>query len=260
MRIVGPEERQGDVAEDLARGRAVDRGRLLELLGDLLQAREVEDHVEAEVLPRDDDEDRVQDDARVGQPVVDERSCRPAASSVWSASRSGWRISDHTTAATTSESTNGREEEDPQQRAALQALVEDPGDPQRERAAAPPARATMMMALCFRAPLEDVVAEGALEVVEADEVRRRGRGRSTCSRCSGRPGRSAPPRAGSRARSAGSEEERDGHPLARDARAPRPLAVARARARACAGRPGPRPARPGGWGAPPGLPEPMPSA
>jgi hypothetical protein len=47
-------------------------GRLLELLRDALQAGQHDDHVEAEVLPRDDHEHRDHDQRRVAQPVLDE--------------------------------------------------------------------------------------------------------------------------------------------------------------------------------------------
>ena len=47
-------------------------GRLAELLGDLLEAGEQEDHVEAEVLPGDHEEQAVEDDVGVGEPLVDQ--------------------------------------------------------------------------------------------------------------------------------------------------------------------------------------------
>ena len=50
------------------RGGAVDGRGFLELVGDALQAGQQQDHVEAEVLPRDDEEHRQHDGVRVGQP------------------------------------------------------------------------------------------------------------------------------------------------------------------------------------------------
>ena len=63
-RIVGPEQRQRHVAERLPVVGAVDQGRLLELLRDALQPGQHEDHVEAEVLPRDDHEHRQHHEGR----------------------------------------------------------------------------------------------------------------------------------------------------------------------------------------------------
>ena len=50
---------------------SIERG-LVELLGDLLEAGEDEDHVEAEVLPRDHEEQAVEDDVGVAEPLVDQ--------------------------------------------------------------------------------------------------------------------------------------------------------------------------------------------
>ena len=258
IRMVGPEQRQGHVAEDLARVGAVDRGRLLELLGDLLQPRQVEDHVEAEVLPRDDDEDRVQDEARVGQPVVGDRVQPGRAYSAWSARPCGWSISDHTTAATTSESTNGAKKRTRSSARALQALVEDPRDPQREGQLHGEREHDDDPVVLEGAP-EDVVVEGALEVVQADEVGRRGEPVPLVAAVvegleDRRHHEQAVEREGGRRKSAIATHLR----ARREPPRPRGGRAGRARPGAC--RPGPRPARPGGWGAPPGLPEPMPSA
>ncbi len=48
------------------------RAASVELLGDLLEPGEDEDHVEAEVLPRDHEEQAVEDDVRVAEPLVDQ--------------------------------------------------------------------------------------------------------------------------------------------------------------------------------------------
>ena len=56
-----PEQRQGHVADRLPARRAVDRRRLLELARDALQTGQQQDHVEPEVLPRDDEEQGEQD-------------------------------------------------------------------------------------------------------------------------------------------------------------------------------------------------------
>ena len=44
----------------------------MELVGDALQAREEEDDRESDVLPRDDDEERVEDEAEIGEPELNE--------------------------------------------------------------------------------------------------------------------------------------------------------------------------------------------
>src|SRR2546421_19847 len=53
-----PEHRQGDVPELPPAARAVDPRRLVELLGDILEAGEKNDHVVAEVLPHGEKDDR----------------------------------------------------------------------------------------------------------------------------------------------------------------------------------------------------------
>ena len=71
-RRVGPSSGRVIVPDRLPAGRAVDRGRLLELARDALEPGQQQDHVEAEVLPRDDHEQREHHDRAVGQPELDE--------------------------------------------------------------------------------------------------------------------------------------------------------------------------------------------
>ena len=86
----------------LPRRGPVDHGRLAELLGDLLKSGQQQDHVEPEVLPRDDEEQAVEHDVGVGEPVVD---VPPAGTAmrIWSSRPFGRRIWRHTTPVTTSD-------------------------------------------------------------------------------------------------------------------------------------------------------------
>ena len=71
-RIVGPSSGSVTWRKRCHDDRPVDEGGLAELLGDLLQAGEQEDHVEAEVLPRDHEEQAVENDVGIGEPLVDQ--------------------------------------------------------------------------------------------------------------------------------------------------------------------------------------------
>ena len=68
-RIVEPSSGSVIAPEDLPAGRAVDVRGLVEVAVDLLQAGDVEHHVEAEVLPHDDDQDRVHGEVGLGEHV-----------------------------------------------------------------------------------------------------------------------------------------------------------------------------------------------
>jgi hypothetical protein len=68
--VIGPEQREHHVAVDLDLARAVDAGRLAQLLGDPAQAGQVERHGVARHLPhgREDDADERQvEAARLGE-------------------------------------------------------------------------------------------------------------------------------------------------------------------------------------------------
>ena len=68
-RIVEPEERHRDPPEDLPARRAVDMRGLVQAAVDLLEAGDVEHHVEAEILPDHDDQDGVHGDVGFGEDV-----------------------------------------------------------------------------------------------------------------------------------------------------------------------------------------------
>ena len=73
-RMVGPSSGRVTWRTRLVATRAVDERGLLDLARDVLQPREHDDHVEAEVLPRDDDEQRIEHDRAVRQPELDEEA------------------------------------------------------------------------------------------------------------------------------------------------------------------------------------------
>ena len=163
MRIVGPEQRQRHVAEDLPAARAVDQRCLLELARDLLQPGQVEDHVEAEVLPRDRDEHRVEDDAGVREPFALNRQDavgEPAGLEHQREDDAGDDFAEH----------ERREVQDAQQRAALAACA-------LSMSATPSANGSWSISesededgVVPQRAGEDGVAERALEVLQPDEV------------------------------------------------------------------------------------------
>ena len=74
IRMVGPSSGSVTRRSDLPARGAVHRRGFVELVGDTLQAREEEDDREADVLPRDHHEERVEDEAEIGEPELDERA------------------------------------------------------------------------------------------------------------------------------------------------------------------------------------------
>ena len=122
--------------------------------------------MEAEVLPRDDKEQAVEDDLRVGQPFLDEPPA-PTASSPWSSSPSGRRIWRQTTPVATSESTYS-EEQRPED-AVPQLLVEQDGEAERDRDLDRDGQHDDDDVVPEGAA-EDRIAERPAEVVEIDEV------------------------------------------------------------------------------------------
>ena len=157
------EQRQRHVAEDLPARGAVDQRRLLELARDLLQPGEVEDHVEAEVLPRDRDEQRVEDDAR-GRPAT-----ARSTGITLSTSPPGWSISVNTTPVTTSESTNGAKYRTRSSARPWMPRVQQQRDAERERQLERERQHDEDAVVLQRAD-EHLVAERALEVLQPDEV------------------------------------------------------------------------------------------
>ena len=79
IRIVGPSSGSVTYREALPGRGAVHRGRLVQLARDALQAGEEQDDREPDVLPGDDDEQRVEHELEVGQPELDE-AAQPEAS------------------------------------------------------------------------------------------------------------------------------------------------------------------------------------
>ncbi len=77
-RSVGDEQRQGDLAEQRPGAGAVDARRLVERLGNALEAGDEDERRVAEVLPDGEQDDRRHRPARVAQPV-DRRRCRRSA-------------------------------------------------------------------------------------------------------------------------------------------------------------------------------------
>ena len=132
IRRVGPEQRQRDVAEGLAPRRAVDRGRLLELARDALQAGEERIMWKPKYfheMTTNSASRTVLGSASHGW--IERAAGRPL--SAPSASPPGWSSSCQTTPVMTSERTNGAKNSEPQERAAPEPAVEDQGQPERER-------------------------------------------------------------------------------------------------------------------------------
>ena len=156
------EQRERHVAEHLPAGRAVDDRGLFQLARDLLQAGEVEDHVEAEVLPGDGHEHRVEHDAGVGEPFLLPRQDavrEPAGLQHQREDDAGDHLGEH----------ERREVQDAQERPALDARVEHQRDTERERQLQRE-REDDEDAVVPQRAREHVVAEGAPEVLEPDEV------------------------------------------------------------------------------------------
>ena len=107
IRMVGPSSGSVIVPLGLPPAGAVDRGGLVQLLGNALQAGEEQDDRETEVLPGQDDDaaSRARTSGSASQPCT--RPPRPTASQQASTRRRGCRISSHMMPAMTSASTYG---------------------------------------------------------------------------------------------------------------------------------------------------------
>ena len=115
---------------------------------------------------RDDEEQAVEDDLRVGQPFLDKPPA-PTASSPWSSSPSGRRIWRQTTPVATSESTYSAKNS-VQRTPVPQLLVEQDGEAERDRDLDRDGQHDDDVVP--EGAAEDRIAERPAEVVETDEV------------------------------------------------------------------------------------------
>ena len=158
-----------------------------------------QDDREADVLPRDHDEERVEDEPQVGEPELHEPAETDAPQR---------RVDEPVRLEDLQEENGGdrlredvrREEDQPEDAAPAERPVEQQRDAERERELQADRERDEDRVVPHRLP-EGGVAERLAVVVEPDEVGQRHRDRSTNRSCSGRPGR--PERSGrcSRARS-----------------------------------------------------------
>ena len=125
--------------------------------------------MEAEVLPRDDEEQAVEHDVGVGQPLLRRSPPAPTPSRLWSSSPSGRRIWRHTTPVTTSDSTYGAKNS---VRSTARPLIREFSSSARPSANGiwSASDSTMMIDVVAQRVAEESVGERPPEVVEPDEV------------------------------------------------------------------------------------------
>ena len=166
-----PEQGQGHVADRLAPGGAIDRRRFLELVRDALQTGQQQDHVEAEVLPRDDEEHRQHDRVRVREPRLVERAQADRVEQA--VGQSTWleEQAPHDTGDDLRDDIRG-EEDEPEDGAAPEPAAEDERQPEREWDL-DDERQDDDEDVVLDGPLEDGLRQRALVVGKADEVGQR---------------------------------------------------------------------------------------
>ena len=171
IRIVGPSSGSVTKRKRLPARCAVHRGRLVQLARHALEAGEEEDDREADVLPRDHDEERVEDEPEVGEPELDEpaepdalerRVDEAVGLEDLEEDDGGDRLREHVR----------REEDQPQEAAAAQRPVEQQRDAERERQLQQDRERDEDRVVLHRLP-EGRVAECLAVVVEPDEVGQR---------------------------------------------------------------------------------------
>ena len=184
-----PEQRQGDVAQRLPSSLAPSiAAASCSSLRNALQAGQEEDDPEADVLPGDHDEQRVEDEPEVGEPELDEPAEADAPCSAASTRPPGWRICRKTIAVIASESTYGAKKTSRRTLPAAQRPVEQQRDAERERKLDRERERDEDRVVPHRLP-ERGVAERLAVVVETDEVGQRAEPVPRSRSCSARPGR-----------------------------------------------------------------------